>query len=82
MSCDKLIITIIYSVLYQVKCTDKLTSLAALYDTTPSALKNLNKLSVDFLYPDQVSSEVDYWLFISQACSSYCTNIVLKEFYV
>ncbi|XP_067929532.1 nuclear receptor coactivator 7-like [Watersipora subatra] len=39
---------------HKVKCGDKLTSLAALCDTTPSVLKNLNKLASDFLYPNQI----------------------------
>lgn len=33
---------------------DKLRSLAAQFDTTPSVLKKLNRLTMDFLYPGQV----------------------------
>ena len=35
---------------------DKLRSLAANFDTTPSVIKKLNRLTMDFLYPDQVGS--------------------------
>ncbi|XP_067934818.1 oxidation resistance protein 1-like isoform X2 [Watersipora subatra] len=39
---------------YVVKEGDKLRSLAAQFDTTPSVLKKLNRLTMDFLYPEQV----------------------------
>ena len=42
------------SCICQVKDNDKLMSIAACFDTTPSVLKKVNKLTMDFLYPGQV----------------------------
>ena len=36
------------------KANDSMASIAAFYDTTPSVLRKINRLTVDFLHPDQV----------------------------
>ncbi|XP_053653498.2 uncharacterized protein [Cherax quadricarinatus] len=44
---------------YTVSANDTLTSIAARFDTTPSELTKLNKLSTRFVYPGQVISVPD-----------------------
>lgn len=43
----------------QVSANDTLTSIAARFDTTPSELTKLNKLSTRFVYPGQVITVPD-----------------------
>ncbi|KAF6032868.1 hypothetical protein EB796_008842 [Bugula neritina] len=56
-----------------VKPDDKLTSIAACFDTTPSIIKKINRLSMEFLYPDQVGCHGNkvYILFYNKALL-YC----------
>lgn len=58
MSLSSLTDTLFHLGSVQVKDADKLMSIAALFDTTPSRLKKLNKLSMDFIYPGQVGLSV------------------------
>ncbi|CAG2205577.1 unnamed protein product [Mytilus edulis] len=43
---------------YDVKATDTLSSIAAHYDVTPSELKKLNKLTSQYIFPQQVGSKL------------------------
>ena len=54
---------------YTVKSSDTLTSLAARFDTTPSELVAINKLSSRLIFPGQVTRALNYWHPLSVAQS-------------
>ncbi|KAB7504910.1 hypothetical protein Anas_00343 [Armadillidium nasatum] len=50
---------ILFSFAFQVQANDTLMSIAARFDTTPSELTKMNRLSTRFLFPGQILTVPD-----------------------